>query len=157
LARLESGSVKKEIVDLYNLISGTGKKYEKQMVERSIQLQISIPKNTTVSADNFFLDIILDNLFSNAIKYGDVNGKIFCDWDESHKTFSISNDGPGITKEQIPLLFNRFYRTDNSRSSQTAGSGLGLSIAKKLSDLQHIEISVRSIPGNTTFLLQFSA
>ncbi|HEY8659932.1 MAG TPA: ATP-binding protein [Hanamia sp.] len=157
LARLESGSVKKEIVDLYNLIRGTEKKYEKQMVERSIQLQISIPKNTTVSADNFFLDIILDNLFSNAIKYGDVNGKIFCNWDESHKTFSISNDGPGITKEQIPLLFNRFYRTDNSRSSQTAGSGLGLSIVKKLSDLQHIDISVRSIPGNTTFLLQFSA
>lgn len=157
LARLESGSVKKEIVDLYNLIRGTGKKYEKQMVERSIQLQISIPKNTTVSADNFFLGIILDNLFSNAIKYGDVNGKIFCDWDESHKTFAISNDGPGITKEQIPLLFNRFYRTDNSRSSQTAGSGLGLSIVKKLSDLQHIDISVRSIPGNTTFLLQFSA
>lgn len=157
LARLESGSVKKEIVDLYNLIRGTEKKYEKQMVERSIQLQISIPKNTTVSADNFFLGIILDNLFSNAIKYGDVNGKIFCDWDESHKTFSISNDGPGITKEQIPLLFNRFYRTDNSRSSQTAGSGLGLSIVKKLSDLQQIDISVRSIPGNTTFLLQFSA
>lgn len=157
LARLESGSVKKEIVDLYNLIRGTGKKYEKQMVERSIQLQISIPKNTTVSADNFFLGIILDNLFSNAIKYGDVNGKIFCDWDESHKTFSISNDGPGITKEQILLLFNRFYRTDNSRSSQTAGSGLGLSIVKKLSDLQQIDISVRSIPGNTTFLLQFSA
>jgi len=157
LARLESGSVKKEIVDLYNLIRGTEKKYEKQMVERSIQLQISIPKNTTVSADNFFLGIILDNLFSNAIKYGDVNGKIFCDWDESHKTFSISNDGPGITKEQILLLFNRFYRTDNSRSSQTAGSGLGLSIVKKLSDLQQIDISVRSIPGNTTFLLQFSA
>ena len=69
----------------------------------------------------------------------------------------MTNDGVGIAQLQVPFLFNRFYRTDESRSSQIAGTGLGLAIVKKLADLQHIAIKVHSIPGNTTFSLQFPA
>jgi signal transduction histidine kinase len=118
---------------------------------------MTVPQNTIIFADHFFLAIIIDNLLNNAIKYGEDNGKIIISWDETNKIFSITNDGSGITADQIPFLFNRFYRTDSSRSSHIPGSGLGLSIVKKLADLQHLTISVQSTPGSTTFFLQLPA
>jgi two-component system, OmpR family, heavy metal sensor histidine kinase CusS len=157
LARLESGSVKKETVYLHKLINEIALKRNKQISEKAMQLQISIPENTTVFADTFFLSMIIDNLLSNAIKYGNENGKIVCNWEGKHKVFSIKNDGFWIEPEQIPLLFNRFYRTDESRSAKIQGSGLGLAIVKKLSDLLQITVSVQSVVGNTTFSLQFPA
>jgi len=157
MARMQSASIKKEMVSLHSLVSETAKKWEKQMAERGARLQISVPANTSVDADNFLMAIIMDNLFSNAIKYGAIHGKISCDWDAGNNTFSITNDGAEIPGEQIPFLFNRFYRTDDSRSSQIPGSGLGLAIVKQLCDSQHIDISVQSHPNSTTFLLQFPA
>ncbi|MBL0183357.1 MAG: sensor histidine kinase [Chitinophagaceae bacterium] len=56
-----------------------------------------------------------------------------------------------MTAEQLPYLFNRFYRADDSRSTHIPGSGLGLSIVKKLADMLHIDILVRR-PGNKYFL-----
>ena len=155
LARLESGSVKEETVLLHNSIKETASKYEKQMVAKSIQLQNTIPENITVRADGSLLSIMIDNLISNAIKYGTPNSRILIAWDVPIKSFSISNEGPGISQEQIPFLFNRFYRMDSSRSSLTPGSGLGLAIVKKLADLQHISIAVHSTPNRTTFTLKF--
>jgi two-component system heavy metal sensor histidine kinase CusS len=157
LARLESVTVKKEIVSLAKIIEHTTTKRKKQIDDKSIQLEINIPEAANVFAGISFLAIIIDNLFSNAIKYCDVNGIIKCSWEEKNKVLTITNDGPGITQEQIPFLFNRFYRTDNSRSSEVPGCGLGLAIVKKLSDLQHIDISVKSFPGNTAFSLKFPA
>jgi two-component system, OmpR family, heavy metal sensor histidine kinase CusS len=155
LARLESSTMKKETVDLNKLLEETIIKWDKQLSEKNIDVHLSIPENISVLADRFFLSIIIDNLFSNAIKYGLENGQIDCIWDEKTKIFSISNKGLTISQEQIPLLFNRFYRTDDSRSSQISGSGLGLAIVKKLSDLQQIDISVQSNAHKTTFSLQF--
>ncbi len=155
LARLESGTVKQESVGLHKLIKESELKFGKQILEKSMQVTINIPGTTTVIADYLYLSIIIDNLFSNAVKYGEVNGKISGYWNEQLKTLSITNDGPGISPLQVPLLFNRFYRTDDSRSSQVPGTGLGLAIVKKLADLQHIVISVNSIAGSTTFSLQF--
>jgi len=155
LARMESRSVKKEIISLRLLVKETGKKCEQQLAEKGLQLLIGFPNNSCVSADHFLMTIVMDNLISNAIKYGAINGKISCDWDENKKILSISNEGFQIPEDQIPLLFNRFYRADNSRSSHIPGSGLGLAIVKQLCDIQHITISVQSHPGITTFLLQF--
>lgn len=155
LARLESSTVKKETVDLNKLLEETIIKWDKQLSEKNIDVYISIPEQTTVLADRFFLSIIIDNLFSNAIKYGLQNGQMGCIWDEKSKIFSIANKGLTISQEQIPLLFNRFYRTDDSRSSQISGNGLGLAIVKKLSDIQKIGISVQSDADKTSFSLQF--
>lgn len=157
LARLESSSVKKETIDLDKLIQEIVIKWDKPITEKAIQLQINIPKDTSILAENALLSMIIDNLLSNAIKYSHENGQIMCDWDEKTRTFSIKNDGFWITQEQTPFLFNRFYRTDDSRSSQIPGSGLGLAIVKKLADLQKIGISVQSIPNCTIFSLKFPA
>lgn len=159
LARVESGAVitKKEPVAILELIEAVSQKWQKNMAEKNTRLQLSIPGDSSVLADPFYLDIIIDNLLSNAIKYGQENGKIDCTWNALTKTLSITDDGPGITAEQVPFLFNRFYRADDSRSTDIPGSGLGLSIVKKLADLLQIDITVQSAPGNTSFSLQFPA
>lgn len=157
LARLESGSVKTETVYLNKILKEAGQKFDKQIHEKALKLISPIADTISVQADSFFLSLIIDNLFSNAIKYSAVNGSIHVSWDQPGKTLSVTNDGAGITRQQIPLLFNRFYRTDESRSSEIPGSGLGLAIVKKLADLQHITITVSSQPGNTSFSLHFPA
>ena len=155
LARLESGSVKKETVYLNKILKEAEIKFEKQIQEKKIHLASAIAESVSVYADNFFLSVIIDNLFSNAIKYAAVNGHVSFNWNNETQTFSIINDGVEITQQQIPYLFNRFYRTDDSRNSLVPGSGLGLAIVKKLADLQHIVISVSAAPGSTTFSLKF--
>lgn len=157
LARLEAGIAKKEDISLTDIVQETTAKWAKQIAEKKIILHTTIPEDAVVTADHFFLAMMIENLISNAIKYSPVSGNIFCSWDKTTNSLSIINEGTGIARDQIPYIFNRFYRTDESRSSQIPGSGLGLAIVKKLSDLQHIAISVESIPGKTIFSLQFSA
>ncbi len=155
LARLESGSVKKETVYVNIILKEAELKFAKQIRAKAIHLSSTIAESLSVQADTFFLTVMIDNLFSNAIKYAQVNGKVNYSWNNETQTFSITNDGIGITQQQMPYLFNRFYRTDDSRNSLVPGSGLGLAIVKKLADLQHIETIVSSVPGSTTFSLKF--
>jgi signal transduction histidine kinase len=77
-------------------------------------------------------------------------------WDETSHTLSVKDDGIGIPEKDIPHIFNRFYRVDESRSSVVKGSGLGLSIVQKLATLQNITLQVASREGEgTTFSLRF--
>jgi signal transduction histidine kinase len=101
---------------------------------------------------------MLDNLVSNAIKYGKENGNVFISWDESAKTLSVKDDGHGIPETDLPHIFDRFYRVDESRSSEVKGNGLGLSIVKELADIQQIKLTVISQPCiGSTFTLQFNS
>jgi signal transduction histidine kinase len=121
-----------------------------------IQVEMNLPPNIVVSADRVFLEIILDNLVSNAIKYGRLTGVIKFEWDPVNNAMSVSDDGIGMSKEQHSKIFNRFYRIDESRSNEIKGAGLGLAIVKKMCDLQNIEISVKSTLNiGSTFTLTF--
>jgi two-component system, OmpR family, heavy metal sensor histidine kinase CusS len=103
--------------------------------------------------------MMLENILSNAIKYspegssveiwaGSRSGKPVC---------AITDYGFGIPREKLQKVFERFYRVDTSRTTSTGGSGLGLSIVKKLADLQHIAVSIDSRENSgTTFNLTFS-
>lgn len=155
LARLESGSINKETINLHKILKEAERKFDKQIQEKAIHVTSSITDSVTVDATPFFLSVMIDNLLSNAVKYGAANGQVIFSWDSNAKTFSITNDGSEIAQQQLPLLFNRFYRTDDSRSSFVSGSGLGLAIVKKLADLQQIAITVSSTAGSTTFSLKF--
>lgn len=157
LARLESGTVKNEIVYLNKLLTEAESKFSAQIKEKQIVVESPVAESVSVHADTFFLSVIIDNLFSNAVKYGTAKGKICYGWEPATNTLSITNDSAGITPQQLPLLFNRFYRTDNSRSSIVPGSGLGLAIVKKLADLLQIDITVTASSSSTTFSLKFSS
>ena len=124
--------------------------------EKKISMTSKVPKDLLVHADQVYLELIIDNLMSNAIKYGKMNGNVFFSWDDNLNALSIQDDGIGISQEHLPHIFNRFYRADESRSSTKKGNGLGLSIVKRLANLQGIEIDAESIPNvGSTFYLRF--
>lgn len=158
LARLESTVLiaKKEKVYVAEIIKKCIISHEVLIKKKSIQIKNNVPIETIVWVDSIQFEMIADNLISNAIKYNKTSGSIFIDWDATKRTLSIADEGIGIDSDQLPLLFNRFFRADDSRSSQIPGNGLGLSIVKRLCDVQNIKLSVSSIKSKgSSFLLQF--
>jgi signal transduction histidine kinase len=160
LSRLEAGnlSLNKTAIVLGELLNTTKERWQQLLKKKNIELLTDVPDDVVVHADRGFLEIMLDNLISNAIKYGNADERIIITWSGDASRLSITDNGPGIPPEQIPHLFNRFYRTDASRSSEVEGNGLGLSIVKKLADLQQITLGVTSqIGSGSTFTLQFNS
>ncbi|MCB0552514.1 MAG: HAMP domain-containing histidine kinase [Phaeodactylibacter sp.] len=160
LARLETHTtpLQYETVYLAPLAGEVLNTWQQALAEKKMQFSLHIPEDAFVQADRGFLSIILDNLASNAIKYGQPGGKLAITWDPARQSLDVKDDGPGISPDQQPFLFDRFYRADASRNSNVQGTGLGLSIVKKLAALQHIRIEViSSDKDGATFRLYFSS
>ena len=160
LARLESEKVLPTFssFDLRDILSRVAEHHGASLNEKNIQLKLETQKPLIVNADISMTEIILENLLSNAIKYSFQNGKIaaLCNDEKDFKSCSIIDYGLGIPEEHIHRIFDRFYRVDTSRNSQLEGKGIGLSIVKRLADMQNIQISVtNNAEGGTTFKLTF--
>ncbi len=158
LARLESGHVpiSQKPVDLATLIDTHSEEWHPRLQEKGMVLRVQIPPSTTVRTDAALLGIVLDNLVGNAIKYSTAGGLIDCVWHSEQASLTVSDYGPGIPEAQLPHLFDRFYRVDDSRNATVPGSGLGLAIANKIADMLGIRLTVRSREGEgATFSLQF--
>lgn len=158
ISRLESGAViaDKQLINLKEFINTLAGKWQKELTQKQIVLHADIPDNCMIKADPFLMESIIDNVISNAVKYNHRHGNIHLSCNCT--TLSIKDDGQGIAPEQLPYLFNRFYRADQSRNSRVHGSGLGLAIVKKLADMQQIGISINSTEGKGTVVtLQFPA
>ena len=109
-----------------------------------------------ISAHGNLLARLFDNLIGNAIKYG-ADGKrvlvqIFAG--EEVVTVSLTNYGYVIPPDELPLIFNKFYRVERSRSSSTGGTGLGLAIAKEIVDMHGGTIGVTSDLNGTVFTVK---
>ncbi len=102
--------------------------------------------STWVKADREKVRQVLVNLIDNSFKYGRENGSTAISIFGLHDQYliEITDDGMGIHEEHLPRLFERFYRTDSSRSRQIGGSGLGLAIVKHIVEAHNQTISVRS-------------
>ncbi|MBK9105199.1 MAG: HAMP domain-containing histidine kinase [Saprospiraceae bacterium] len=158
LARIESGTTaaKRENISLRKAIDLLAEKWREAASEKQIALSIEVSEHVTVAGDRLYLELMLDNLVNNAFKYGRENGHIYLTWKPESNALTVKDDGHGISPEHLPNLFNRFYRADEARSSAVKGSGLGLSIVKKLADVQHITLSAQSTPGEgSEFTLTF--
>ncbi len=158
MARLESGGIMLHPSQLNLPYFGQLllERWHTRLEEKKMLLELRIQSDATVFADENLLEIIFDNLLSNAIKYGKTGGEIELSWEPTTKTLSIRDNGPGISADQLPRLFDRFYRADNSRSAKVPGAGLGLSISKKLADLMGLELLASSSEGEgTLFVLRF--
>jgi signal transduction histidine kinase len=99
-------------------------------------------------ADEDKLSQVFINLISNALKYTNSGGKVSISIDvvSSDLEVTVSDTGIGIAAEDLPFIFERFYRTDKSRSRETGGSGIGLTIAKSIVEAHNGKISVQSKP-----------
>ncbi len=126
-------------------------------VIKSLELQVK-QKALTVSLHGACGDILADgdrltqvvlNLFSNAVKYTPEGGRIDLTLSEDDRsvTLMVEDNGCGIAEEDLPLIFERFYRADKSRSRLTGGSGIGLAIVKSIVSAHGGTIAVTSAPG----------
>jgi PAS domain S-box-containing protein len=105
-----------------------------------------------VSVDPDRVHQVLDNLISNAVKYGRPNGEIRVEWLDRGERLEVmvTNEGPGIPAEEMPRLFSRFARTDGAHARRTPGIGLGLYIARGLVEAHGGRIWAESVPGEST-------
>ncbi|WP_427707821.1 HAMP domain-containing sensor histidine kinase [Staphylococcus parequorum] len=116
------------------------------------------PKPLNIKINRYQLEQILIIFIDNAMKYDQHNKHIHIQTNLRNKQISIeiTDHGVGIPKEDIEFIFDRFYRVDKSRSRKLGGNGLGLSIAKKIIELNHGTIQVESEIGKyTTFKITF--
>jgi len=112
-----------------------------------------------VSSDRSSVLKIFSILLDNAIKYTDKGGQISVTVSKEgrHAVFAVRNSGEGVPKEELPRLFDRFYRGDPARSSENGGSGLGLSIAASIAQRLGAKLTACSEPGQyMEFRLQFN-
>ena len=158
LARYDSGVLKeqKEEVRLESFIPPLWEQFKEKAAARGINCRADIPPDTTIFIDKSLIRTILENLFSNAIDYTPPGGII--EWKAAGRGgrfyFSISNNVTDLKPDDLPHLFNRFWRKDPARASDTH-SGLGLSLVKALAEVSGFSITARlSRPDLLTIVLQ---
>lgn len=159
--KLDNADIKlnKSMINLSGLIMQMTDEFYPSFKDCNITPIVDLPEeNIYVQGDGQLLARVFDNLISNALKYGYHNTdlKIEVSGDEKYAIVKVINHGDTIAPEDIPLLFNKFYRTDSSRNSKTGGTGLGLAITKNIVDLHHGDISVTSDDQITTFIVKFN-
>lgn len=150
ISKLESGEipVNYEKFDLSELISEVIESMELKAKKYNINLEFKEKYNyaSWVNADREKIRQVLVNLLDNSFKYGRNPGNTSIKTFELHDEIliEITDDGIGIEEKNLPRLFERFYRTDKSRSRQIGGSGLGLAIVKHIIEAHQQTITVRS-------------
>jgi two-component system phosphate regulon sensor histidine kinase PhoR len=162
LARVESGSEVFDFqeIDLAESIADCLDRLEARAKARGQTLEVDIktPKGgTTIWADHESIRQILDNLVDNAIKYTPENGnvKVTLIPEGNRLRLAVKDNGIGIPHEDLPRIFERFYRVDRARSREMGGTGLGLSIVKHLVQSMHGTVEAQSEPGlGSTFVVR---
>ncbi len=164
ISKLESGELKlkTETFDMIELSREVIEFLEMKAQKNKAVVSIEVPpeKQLVVKADKKRLRQVMINLIENAIKYSDKEqNRIlvrFFDMDENY-LIEVKDNGPGISEENLPRVFERFYRTDRGRSRDTGGTGLGLAIVKHIISAHNQTITVRSKLGQgTTFAFTLS-
>ena len=145
-------------VDLSELVENSILQFEVVAFEKNLKIESGIQPNIFARTHAPTLSKVLEILFDNAIKYSEENGKISVALYQTGKKtyFTINNHGECISPDEIPHIFERFYRTSKER--KVGGHGLGLSIAKKKCDMLGCKLSVESKEEDgTTFTIKLKA
>lgn len=163
VSRLESGDRKMQFADFdiaevarIILIS-----FEQKIEEKNLDVEFDAPDELLVNADKDAIHQVVYNLCHNAIKFAEDGGKFrisISPIDSKHVKLSVFDEGQSISKEEMGLVFERFYKTDSSRGLDKNGVGLGLYICKTIIDAHDEKIGVESTEGvGTTFWFTLKA
>lgn len=140
---IENFDIKKLVQEIFDTL-------ELQAKEKNVTLRFSKDfQSLMVKADKTKIAQVLTNLIANSIYYGNVDGTTTARFFEMNDLIliEISDDGPGIDEQNLPRIFERFYRVEKSRTRNEGGSGLGLAIAKHIVEAHNQRINVRSSIG----------
>jgi signal transduction histidine kinase len=149
LAKLDSSRLTPEFESfpMSELIQDVMQEFELEARESNIELQLELPGNpVTVYADIGLIQRVLENLVSNALRFTPAGGTITI---ATHQVtdridISVADTGPGIREEDIPRIFDRFFRAEQGQEANAISTGLGLAIAKRILELHGSQISVTS-------------
>lgn len=161
LTRIESGQKQRSFArtDLREIAALAMEAVAGEAAERNITLELSKKADVELDADRGELEIIMNNLVSNAVKYNRDGGRVEVglSGDENTVTIEVSDTGIGMSAEESARLFQDFVRIRNEKTRGILGSGLGLSTVRKLAELYEGNANVRSEPGvGTTFTVVLS-
>ena len=161
LSRAESGGVPldREEIPLPTFLSRVAELHRPSAERAGKTLEV-VASEGTLRADVRKLTLAVSNLVDNAIKYGKEGGRVTVSGkiDSSGCTVEVKDDGPGIPPEDLPRIFERFYRVDKGRSREMGGTGLGLSIVKHVVESHEGTLHAESRLGvGTRFVLRFPA
>lgn len=158
LARMEAGYLKleKEEEEVTSFFQRVERKFQGLADESEVQLDLDLHAPETYAyIDVDRVEQILTNLVHNAIRHTEAGGTITIRAvNEESLHMEVSDTGSGISKEDLPYVFERFYKADKARTRGKGGTGLGLAIVKNIVDAHHGAIAAESEPGQgTTFYI----
>lgn len=156
LTRLESGQMQAEPewIDMRTLVDDCFEGMASLAADQNIRLDASFTGDCKLHAAPMEAEILLNNFVSNAIKYNQLDGNVMVaiKSDADELSIDVTDTGIGMTEEEQKLLFGEFVRIKNKKTQKIPGSGLGLSIVKKILKKLHGRVHVRSVPDEgTTF------
>jgi two-component system phosphate regulon sensor histidine kinase PhoR len=155
LARLESRdlSLQPVAVDLERFFSEMGQNWRIAGERKGVKLEFQLePGLVAVRADELRVEQVLNNLIDNAVKYTPAGGQVWVRARQSGATteLEVEDTGVGLTPEDLPHIFERFYRADKARSREKGGTGLGLSIVKHIAQVHGGSVDAYSVFGKGT-------
>ena len=158
LVNIDSGGMKlnRETIALKALLDEQIKRLLPLARENGIEINLEAREEISITGDSLKLQQVVYNVIDNAIKYTPRGGDVRTSLTRSGKraVIRISDTGIGIPAQDLPHIFDRFYRVDKARSRSTGGTGLGLSIVKQIVQLHGGTIEARSTEGQgTTFII----
>lgn len=155
ISKIETGNVDMNIenIDISQKLVSIFLGFEQIISDKNIEicgLEDLVP--TTVHADGAMIDQVIYNLVDNAVKFTNIGGKITVNTatDKSFTYFAVTNTGKGIPQKDFEKVFERFYKVDQSRSTDVKSTGLGLCLAKSIIDLHNGTITLESEENNYT-------
>ena len=151
LSKAEAGyvSISLKPLNLLPILTTLVERFSDQILDEEPVIQLDCPQDLTpVLADSDRTEQILVNLLGNAMRYTETGTIIVKAWRDRHRVFiSVIDTGIGIKPEDLPYVFERFWRADKSRSRYSGGTGIGLAITRRLVELQGGKIEVSSELG----------
>jgi signal transduction histidine kinase len=144
--RLERKDEKIQDVDLEEIARGAITTVQPYAIQMEVEIRLDVKKDSIIMADPEDIEIIFNNLISNAVKYNKIGGKvdILIDSTEDEAIIIFSDTGIGISEEDQKNLYTEFMRVKNNRTRNISGSGLGLSIVRKVIELYYGTIQLES-------------
>ncbi|UCD15212.1 MAG: HAMP domain-containing histidine kinase [Candidatus Omnitrophota bacterium] len=154
ISRIESGKIEVKIApaDIVKLTKDVADFLLPQAHQKEIKLKLNLPASLNVYMDKHLIERVLTNLVNNAIKFTPAAGSITisCTKGTTHATIEVSDTGYGIEKDDAEKIFQEFYRTNHPKIKNIQGSGLGLSLVKRIIDTHKENIWVESEIGKGT-------